>query len=132
MEGEVLCAYSGNDICNSVFHQEGLKLALFLNVRSLEVASDFLSVTRAINKLEKPPWDCEDQFKRIWDLAYDFAQIIFYHVFRETNRAADFLARIGTDQDSSILYFISPLCRELCSIVEDDKNNKVYLRFNQY
>ncbi|KAF5204158.1 Cyclin-dependent protein kinase inhibitor smr6 [Thalictrum thalictroides] len=84
-EGEVLCAYSGNDICNSVFHQElnavhqGLKLALFLNVRSLEVASDSLSVTRAINKLEKPPWDCEDQLKRIWDLASDFAQIRFYH-----------------------------------------------------
>ncbi|KAF5191508.1 hypothetical protein FRX31_018908 [Thalictrum thalictroides] len=54
-EGEVLCAYSSNDICNSVFHQElnavhqGLKLALFSNVRSLEVASDSLSVTRAIN-----------------------------------------------------------------------------------
>ncbi|KAF5192212.1 hypothetical protein FRX31_018205 [Thalictrum thalictroides] len=113
---------------------QGLKLALFLNVRSLEVASDFLSVTRAINKLEKPLWDCEDQLKRIWDLASDFAQIRFYYVFRETNRAADFLAGMGTEQDSSILAggnkkfgSMNPSMHGPSSNQTGDHNNAVHL-----
>ncbi|KAF5202092.1 Ribonuclease h-like superfamily protein [Thalictrum thalictroides] len=135
-EGQVVCAYSGRGFSSSVYQQElnavhkGIQLAKDQGFTKIEVASDSLGVIRTMNKMEEPPWDCQDQVREIRELAAWFEEIRFYHAFRETNRAADYLAGIGVEAESFIC-FIAPFPVELCIILEEDKNNKVYLRFHQ-
>ncbi|KAF5200327.1 hypothetical protein FRX31_010084 [Thalictrum thalictroides] len=121
-----------------VFQQElnavhqGLLLARKLSVRQIEVASDSLRVIKVVNRIEAPPWDYQNQLHEIWDLVSGFQHIRCYHAFRETNRATDHLAALGVNQSLNVFYFISPMTKELCNIIEDDKNCKVYLRSNHY
>ncbi|KAF5207966.1 hypothetical protein FRX31_002445, partial [Thalictrum thalictroides] len=136
-EGHVVCAYSGKGLSSSVYQQElnavhkGIQLAKDQGFSKIEIASDSLGVIRTINRMEDPPWDCQDQVREIREIAVWFEEIRFYHAFRETNRTTDYLAGIGVEADNFIC-FIAPFPVELCIILEEDMNNKVYLRFHQY
>ncbi|KAF5191384.1 hypothetical protein FRX31_019029 [Thalictrum thalictroides] len=99
------------DSSNSVFQQElnsvhmGLQLAIDQGYNKIKVTSVSLRVVKTINKLEEPPWVVR---------------------IRETNRAADYLAGMGVQMDMITMYFMAPFTEELCNILEDYKNSKVY------
>ncbi|KAF5192627.1 hypothetical protein FRX31_017786, partial [Thalictrum thalictroides] len=105
----------------------GIQLAQKLGVKRIEVASDSLRVIRTINKHEESPWGCMDQIMEIRELAVRFDQFRFYHVFRETNQSADYLAARGVNQGVNVFYFIAPFTRELCIILNDDKQGRMFL-----
>ncbi|KAF5187308.1 Ribonuclease h domain [Thalictrum thalictroides] len=136
--GEVSVAYMGRDTTASVFQQElnavhrCLQLAAMEGISKIEVASDSLRVVKAINKLEAPPWQFQNQLREVWEIAESMEHFRVYHVSRETNRAADQLAGLGVNLLVHFLCFKPPVTNELCSILEEDKNGKVYVRFNQY
>ena len=87
---------------------EGLKLALQLNISNLVVEMDALTIVNFIN-FRAPvnplfkPLVCE--CRKILEI---IPNKVIKHVFREANRCADFLAKMGMQHQSSLSLFCSP------------------------
>ena len=60
-------------------------------------------------------------------LASRFHQIQFSHCYRQANRCADMLARIGADQEAEFILFSSPPV-DLFKALEDDCNGVYFNR----
>ncbi|KAF9614729.1 hypothetical protein IFM89_020562 [Coptis chinensis] len=74
---------------------------------------------KAILGKERAPWKCEDITMSIRELLHLFDNVSFIHVYREANRAADYLVSLA--MEDVIEYFVPPLNVDLMNIVEEDK-----------
>ncbi|KAF9613200.1 hypothetical protein IFM89_006002 [Coptis chinensis] len=98
--GQVVMAFSGTGGSETaIFHElkaidQGLIICLNMSLKGIEVASDFLRAVQSVNKIEKPPWFCEDSVVSISKLYCQFTYISIVHEFREANKAADYLASL--------------------------------------
>ena len=78
-------------------------------------------VLNAINGRIKPPWHISTLIEDIKNLSAGCDDISFKHIYRETNMAADWVAKYGcTLRSPSITFFSSPPPRELLLILTDD------------
>lgn len=90
-----------------IFH--GLRLAWDHGARIVECQSDSLDAVSLVHATPSPRhiyasliWDIKDLLGRDW-------RVDVYHVLREGNVCADFLAKIGAEQDSSLVFIDHPL-----------------------
>ncbi|KAF9594811.1 hypothetical protein IFM89_034794 [Coptis chinensis] len=131
--GEVLLIFTSFGGIRSVLFKElkailcGLKGSLKIQISRIQVASDSIRVLNILKGKESPPWQCVEVTTTIKKLLREFVSVSFVHVFRETNCAADHLASLATDHE--VEFFVPPHTSLLMSIVEEDKNEIVYLRF---
>ncbi|XP_026383439.1 uncharacterized protein LOC113278933 [Papaver somniferum] len=71
----------------------GLMLAAFHNCQDIHGCLDSMTIYMLLkSENPKPPWNMMHIWRRVQDLLRKFKTVKFDHCFRETNRAADFLA----------------------------------------
>ncbi|KAE9605954.1 putative transcription factor C2H2 family [Lupinus albus] len=131
--GEPICAYVSKAPQGDVFLVElwaiwrGLVLSLSLGITALWVESDSMSVVKTINK-EQP--SCSKAYgclEQIWKLLTKFDKYHISHSWRETNRAADHLAKMVLWGNDVILWPID-FPHSLRNIIDDDARGKKYIR----
>ena len=88
--------------------RDGLTLCCNMNIHSIIVELDAKSIVDVFgnpnfegNIISPIMDDCKQ-------LMLQFHQIQFKHCYREVNRCADMLAKVGLDQNSCLVYFDSP------------------------
>ena len=74
---------------------------LIINVDALEVIN-LLSNAKATNRLSQPIVDdCRN-------ILQAFQEVHLQHCYRETNKVADFLAKLGHRQSDPFVYYVTP------------------------
>ncbi|KAF8390454.1 hypothetical protein HHK36_024980 [Tetracentron sinense] len=109
--------------------QRGLAEAVSKGLRKVVVFSDSKGAVDAINNRVEWPWEAYQCLLRISGLMRLFDSVIVHHVFREANRAADFLSSFCHRIEEVILdprEFPSVLSR----FIEDDARGCNYARIN--
>lgn len=85
-----------------------------------------------INKTSTPPWKAIQVISHIWHLLSALEKFKVTHVWREANRATNFLAGLETNSElgGCTLQFshASLLSCDLLSILQEDKEDKLYSR----
>lgn len=130
--GEPICAFVSKAPQGDVFFVElwaiwrGLVLSLGLGIKSIWVESDSMSVVKTVNRKQLCP-KADSYLKQIWKLLKKFDKYRISHSWRETNRAADHLAKMALWGDDVVLWPVD-FPPSLCSIIKDDAEGKKYLR----
>ncbi|XP_026450576.1 uncharacterized protein LOC113350658 [Papaver somniferum] len=108
--------------------EAGLNLAVLKNHTRVSLRSDSMTaVSYLLRPNPKPPWKCHHIWESIKRLRAMFLQCSVHHTYRETNKAADFLASSHPTGDFIV---IDPnnFSEELKKIVYEDAIVKVYIR----
>ena len=107
--------------------REGLILCYNLNIESLVVELDAQAVVDVmknnvyVNNVVSPILDdCRH-------LVACFQQVQFKYCYRQANRCADLLARMGAVQERDFMSFVSPPV-DICNVFEDDLNGVYFNR----
>ncbi|KAJ1421326.1 Zinc finger C2H2 superfamily [Sesbania bispinosa] len=131
--GEPICAFVSKAPQGDVFLVElwaiwrGLVLSLGLGIKSIWVESDSMSVVKTINKKQPSCPKADSSLKQIWKLLNKFDKYKISHSWRETNRAADHLAKMVIPGNDVVLWPVD-FPHSLCNIIKDDARGKKYLR----
>ncbi|KAF5180337.1 hypothetical protein FRX31_030076, partial [Thalictrum thalictroides] len=103
----------------------GLASAEDLRLQKVKIGSDSLRAVKAINKLEEPPWYCRDLVAEIQWRVHKFTSVEFNHVFRESNRATDYLAgKLGVVNQCNV--FMGPPDEIRSVILSEDREDKTF------
>ncbi|RDY06292.1 putative ribonuclease H protein, partial [Mucuna pruriens] len=130
--GEPICAFVSKAPQGDVFLVElwaiwrGLVLSLGLGIKAIWVESDSMSVVKTVNR-EQLCLKADSYLKQIWKLLKKFDEYRITHSWRETNRAADHLAKMVLWGNDVVLWPVD-FPPTLCSIIKDDAKGKKYLR----
>ena len=101
--------------------RDGIITALEAGYRRIAVEGDNQIVISAIQSRIKPPWQIASIIEDIKNLSKGCEDISFTHIYREGNRAADWIAKHGSSIRSiSLTLFHYPPSRELQCILTDD------------
>ncbi|KAA8528375.1 hypothetical protein F0562_035730 [Nyssa sinensis] len=131
--GDPICAYVSKALGDDIFLVElwaiwrGLILASSLGIKLLWVESDSMSVVKSINKVQPYSLKARSCLEHIWKLLKKFEKYKVSHSFRETNRAADHLAKMNLLGSDVILWPVG-FPRRLCNIIKDDAQGRRYRR----
>ena len=91
------------------------------------VASDSQCVVQLLQRPTAPPWRLIGLIRRIERLRESFEGFQIQHVYREANRAADFLSKVLPS--AKFLEIVpSSFAEDLKKIVFDDKAGRIYDR----
>ena len=91
-----------------------------INVDALEVIN-LLSNAKATNRLTQPTVDdCRN-------ILQAFQEVHLQHCYRETNKVADFLAKLGHGQSDPFVYYVTPPF-SIMEALSDDANAVLYNR----
>ena len=101
--------------------REGLILCCNLNIEALVVELDAQAVVEVLKNNEYANNIVSPLLDDCRHLAACFQQIQFKHCYRQANRCADLLARMGVVQESVSLSFVSPPV-DIFNVFEDDLN----------
>lgn len=132
-KGEPLCAFVSKVAQGDIFLVElwaiwrGLVLALGLGIKVIWVESDSMSVVKTINKEQPSSLKAGSCVRYIWKLLRKFEKYKVSHTWRETNRAADHLAKMVLCGNDVVLW-PDDFPASLCSIIEDDAKGRKYPR----
>ncbi|KAF7817047.1 putative transcription factor C2H2 family [Senna tora] len=133
-KGEPLCAFVSKVPQGDIFLVElwaiwrGLVLALGLGIKVIWVESDSMSVVKTINKEQPPCLRACSCIRYIRKLLSKFEKYQVSHTWRETNRAADHLAKMvlwGND----VVLWPDDFPTSLCNIIKEDAKGKKYPRW---
>ena len=75
--------------------RDGISTALRAGHCRIEVEGDNMIVIQAIQKQIPPPWQIQPVIEDIWNMLPCCEQILFSHIYREGNMAADWMAKYG-------------------------------------
>ncbi|KAA8538198.1 hypothetical protein F0562_027806 [Nyssa sinensis] len=132
-KGNPICAYVSKAPRDDIFLVElwavwrGLVLALSLGIKVIWVESDSLSVVKSINREQPYRPKASSCLKHIWELLKKFEKYKVSHSWRETNRAADHLAKMYLLGSDVVLWPVD-FPERLCSIIKDDAQGRRYRR----
>ncbi|KAK7385405.1 hypothetical protein VNO78_31122 [Psophocarpus tetragonolobus] len=130
--GKPICAFVSKAPQGDVFLVElwaiwrGLVLSLGLGIKAIWVESDSMSVVKTVNRKQLCT-KADSYLKQIWKLLKKFDKYQISHSWRETNRAADHLAKMDLWGNDVILW-PDDFPPSLCSIIKDDAKGKKYIR----
>ncbi|KAK7372937.1 hypothetical protein VNO80_06328 [Phaseolus coccineus] len=130
--GEPMCAFVSKVPQGDVFLVElwaiwrGLVLCGGLGIKAIWVESDSMSVVKTVNRKQHCP-KADGYLKQIWKLLKKFDKYQISHSWRETNRAADHLAKMVVWGNDVVLWPVD-FPPTLCSIIKDDARGMKYLR----
>lgn len=132
--GKPLCGFVSKVPQGDIFLVElwaiwrGVVLALGLGIKVIWVESDSMSVVKTINKDQPPCLKAGSCLRQIWKLLNKFEQYQVSHTWRETNRAADHLAKMVI-WGSDVVLWPDDFPDSLCNIIKDDAKGKKYPRW---
>ncbi|XP_050377696.1 uncharacterized protein LOC126794942 [Argentina anserina] len=132
-KGEPICAFVSKALGDDIFLVElwaiwrGLVLASSLGIKELWVESDSLSVVKTINRDQPYSFKASSCLKHIWELLKKFDKHRVSHSWRETNRAADHLAKMVLS-DSDIVLWPGDFPDTLNKIIKEDAEGRIYCR----
>ncbi|KAK7321280.1 hypothetical protein VNO77_31765 [Canavalia gladiata] len=132
-KGEPICAFVSKAPQGDIFLVElwaiwrGLVLSSGLGIKAIWVESDSMSVVKTVNKRQPSCPKADSCLKKIWKLIKKFDKYQISHSWRETNRAADHLAKMVLWGNDVVLWPVDfpPI---LCNIIKDDAKGKKYIR----
>lgn len=131
-EGNAICGFVSKASGHDIFLVElwaiwrGLVLALNLHIQVVWVESDSLSVVNTINRQQPYSGKADACLKQIWLLLKKFKKYKVSHSWRETNRAADYLAKMVVERD--VVLWPADFPTSLNNIIKDDAEGMVYCR----
>jgi ribonuclease HI len=131
-EGNAICGFVSKASGHDIFLVElwaiwrGLVLALNLHIQVLWVESDSLSVVNTINRQQPYSGKADACLKQIRLLLKKFKKHKVSHSWRETNRAADYLAKMVVERD--VVLWPADFPTSLNNIIKDDAEGMVYCR----
>jgi len=109
--------------------RDGICAALQAGFRRLEVEGDNVIVLKAVQKQMHPPWQIATILEDIWNMISNCELILFRHIYREGNMAADWMAKYGCSlRCHHLSFFYSPPCREFLFILVDDNLGRTLVR----
>lgn len=140
--GGLLRDYNGDPICafvtiaprDDIFSVElwaiwrGLVLALGLGIKVIWIESDSMSAVKTVDKKGSFGEKSLTCLNHIWEILDKFDDYKISHSWRETNRAADHLAKmvvLGSDDEVLLPVDFPP---NLLNIIKDDAKGKIYHR----
>ncbi|KAL5713702.1 hypothetical protein ACHQM5_015754 [Ranunculus cassubicifolius] len=138
-QGEAFVAFSSfipyiNDIDLAELWaiRRGLELAISEGVDYINIDTDSKRAVEYIyTAIEKCPVSVKNCVNEIQALLKSFVSWHCKHVFRETNKAADYLSRYATTaEEEGIIIQPRYFPYELKKIVEDDESGRLYVREN--
>ena len=101
--------------------RDGLQLCLQMNAHSVIIELDAKVVVDALNSPNSPNSFSSSILEECRHVANQLPRKIFRHVYREANKCADLLARIGLLLDNDFIVFSSPPM-DLASVLKADAN----------
>lgn len=131
--GDAICGFVSKVSRDDIFMVElwavwrGLVLAFGLGSEALWVESDSMSVVKTINKEQPYNAKASRCLQRIWELLQKFEKSKVTHSWRETNRAADHLAKMVLPQIDVVLW-PADFSDALRNIIKDDAEGRMYRR----
>lgn len=136
-KGDPICAFVSKALTADIFSVElwaiwrGLVLAWGLGIKVIWVESDSLSVVKTINRAQShnPNAITFSCLNCIWELLGKFDRCKVSHSWRETNAAADYLAKMNLSGNDVVLWR-NDFPEKLCRIIEDDAQGRTYFRDN--
>ncbi|KAL6176762.1 hypothetical protein ACLB2K_053395 [Fragaria x ananassa] len=132
-KGEPICAFVSKALGDDIFFVElwaiwrGLILASSLGIKVLWVESDSLSVVKTINRDQPYSLKASSCLKHIWKLLKKFDEHRVSHSWRETNRAADHLAKMVVPK-RDVVFWPGDFPASLNTIIKEDAEGKIYCR----
>jgi len=101
--------------------RDGIRTALQAGFRRLEVEGDNQIVIKAVLKHIQAPWQIATIIEDIWNMVADCEIVLFRHIYREGNMAADWMAKYGCSlRCHSLVLLSSPPCRQFLYLLIDD------------
>ena len=82
-------------IAEATAFQQGLRIALQHNITHLQIEGDNLMVINSVKGLWSPPWQIAHLIWDIHALLSSFSSTTIRHIYREANKAADWVANVG-------------------------------------
>jgi ribonuclease HI len=132
--GDPICAFASNARGDDIFLVElwaiesGLRLALDMGTNVIWVESDSLSAVKSINNDQPFSQKAASCLKNIWELLRKFEKHKVSHAWRETNRAADYLAKMVLFEKDYMVLLPHDFPSGLHKIIKDDSEEKIYCR----
>lgn len=132
-KGDPICAFVSKAPGDDIFFVElwaiwrGLVLAANIGIKVIWVESDSMSAVKTINREQPLSPKVAICLKHIWKLLGKFKKHKVSHSWRETNRAADHLAKMAV-LGSDVVLWPANFPRSLCNIIKDDAQGKIYYR----
>ncbi|OVA00235.1 hypothetical protein BVC80_23g39 [Macleaya cordata] len=133
--GDAIAAVSGTSRPLSITIHElqgieaGLLLASEYSISCICIASDSkVAVSYFSSKNKEVPWRATRVWKRIQRLTKRFEICNIVHIYRETNRAADYLAKLRHTTEF-LVFTPCSFAQDLKDIVFEDKMGKLYFHF---
>ncbi|XP_062097586.1 uncharacterized protein LOC133803522 isoform X2 [Humulus lupulus] len=134
--GHPLCAFVSKAPGDDVFSVElwaiwrGLVLASGLGIKVIWVESDSMSAVNTINRHQS----CSSQkaipcLNHIWVLLKKFDKYKISHSWRETNTAADYLAKMNL-MGNDVVFGSVNFPEKLHNIINNDAQGRIYVRNN--
>ncbi|CAI9763023.1 unnamed protein product [Fraxinus pennsylvanica] len=131
--GVPVCAYVSKYPGVDIFLAElwaiwrGLIVASSLGIKLIWVESDSMSVVKTINKEQPYGPKASSCLKHTWKLLKKFDKYLVSHSWRETNRAADYLAKMDLPGSDVVLWPGDFPCG-LSRIIKEDALGTMYYR----
>lgn len=131
--GEAIGACAGGSEAQTVIKlelqglQAGLKLARSHEARKLEISTDSHGMLLQLTNKKLPAWDLRHVHARIKRELEQLEGYKLYHHYRETNKAADYLAR-SFPNCAYVEFTPSSFAEDLKKIVYEDKIGKQFKR----
>lgn len=132
-KGDPICAFVSKAPGDDIFFVElwaiwrGLVLAANIGIKVIWVESDSMSAVKTINREQPLSPKVAICLMHIWKLLKKFKKYTVSHSWRETNRAADHLAKMAVLGSDVVLWPVD-FPRSLCNIIKDDAQGKIYYR----
>jgi len=109
--------------------RDGICAAFQAGFRRLEVEGDNQIVLKAVQKQIHTPWQIATILEDIWNMLSSCELILFRHIYREGNMAADWMAKYGCSIRCHLpSFFYSPPCREFLFILVDNNLGRTLVR----
>lgn len=89
---------------SSLHHQEGLQVAIDEGIKFLEVESDAILFIDVFQCKKEPSWQFASVYRDVRFLLSFPDAVRVQHVFREANKAADWMAKFATSSRSPFLW----------------------------
>ena len=109
--------------------RDGISTALQAGFRRLEVEGDNRIVIEAVQRKIQAPWQIAPILEDIWNMVAGCEDVLFRHIYREGNMAADWMAKYGcTLRCHSLISLTSPPCRQFLLLLVDDNLGRYLAR----
>lgn len=132
--GKPILCFNGREGGGAVLEQElraaeaGTGIAISQKFQKVLVASDSLQTINILKGSTREPWQLRNMVQRIRNNCNSFEKCRLKHIFRESNSAANWLAKRSSLGSVGQVILMGPYEQEFLNIVRKDANGALYQR----